>query len=211
MARSDAQESGPGWRPRPVLGQSSIIHHWTSAFHHGAKKEAMRTPPSRRLDRRVIRVWRLSAAITIIIWAVICLVPLGWSTGVVSVDGSASDRTATILAGVTTGVAAVFAVLLVVCVAVLPKIRWSRWRFDIGDDEIDICKGIWWRKRLIIPLIRVQNVETGQGPILRANGLASITVSTAAGDHEIPGLAVAEAEAVRDQVAVLARMAQDDV
>jgi membrane protein YdbS with pleckstrin-like domain len=46
---------------------------------------------------------------------------------------------------------------------------------------------------------------------MRANGLASFTVATAAGEHAIPGLMVEEADALRDHVAILARIAQEDV
>ena len=63
----------------------------------------------------------------------------------------------------------------------------------------------------VIPMVRVQHVETTQGPILKANGLASVTITTAGSKFEIPGLASAEAETLRDQVAVLARIAQEDV
>ncbi|MFR1640197.1 MAG: PH domain-containing protein [Eggerthellaceae bacterium] len=64
---------------------------------------------------------------------------------------------------------------------------------------------------LVIPFIRVQNTDTRQGPILRAFGLSSVTVATAAGEHEIPGLALDVAEQLRDRAAELARLAQEDV
>ena len=70
---------------------------------------------------------------------------------------------------------------------------------------------IVWRKRIVIPFIRVQNTDTRQGPIQRAFGLASVTVATAAGEHEIPGLASAVAEQLRDKAAELARIAQEDL
>ena len=56
-----------------------------------------------------------------------------------------------------------------------------------------------------------QNTDTRQGPILRAFGLSSVTVATAAGEHEIPGLALDVAEQLRDRAAELARLAQEDV
>ena len=68
---------------------------------------------------------------------------------------------------------------------------------ELHDDYLDIAKGIIWRKRYIIPFIRVQNTDTRQGPILRAFGLSSVTVATAAGEHVIPGLANDVADQVR--------------
>ena len=67
------------------------------------------------------------------------------------------------------------------------------------------------KKRVIVPLVRVQHVQTKQGPILRANGLATVTISTAGESFEIPGLAEADAAALRDRVAELARLAKEDV
>ena len=102
------------------------------------------------------------------------------------------------------------AVLLVVFLVVLPPIRYVRWRYELHDDYLDIAKGIIWRKRYIIPFIRVQNTDTRQGPILRAFGLSSVTVATAAGEHVIPGLATDVADQVRDRAAALARIARED-
>ena len=94
---------------------------------------------------------------------------------------------------------------------VLPPIRYVRWRYELHDDYLDIAKGIIWRKRYIIPFIRVQNTDTRQGPILRAFGLSSVTVATAAGEHAIPGLANDVADQVRDRAAELARIAREDM
>ena len=100
--------------------------------------------------------------------------------------------------------------LLIFCV-VVPQLRYIRWRYEVGQWELDIQKGIIWRTRIIVPFIRVQNTDTKQGPIQRALGLASVTVSTAAGSHEIPGLTADEADKLRDAIATQARLAQEDI
>ena len=101
--------------------------------------------------------------------------------------------------------------LVVLFVVLLPKIRYARWRWGVTDEFLEIAKGIIWRRRTVIPFIRVQNTDTRQGPLMRAFGLADVTVSTAAGEHVIPGLAAADAEALRDRAAELARIAREDV
>jgi len=172
----------------------------------------MRASPSRKLDKRITRVWRLSALINVIVWGAVGIATTGIPALALASSSSPDDQAdAPVLAVVTMCLIGLTVLALVVFVVVVPKIRWIQWAFEVFDEEIDIHKGIFWRRRLIIPLIRVQNVETHQGPIMRANGLASLTVSTAAGAHEIPGLAVDEADALRDRVAVLARIAQEDV
>ena len=108
-------------------------------------------------------------------------------------------------------IGAAWVLCLVLCLVVLPPVRYARWRYQLSDDYLDIARGIVWRKRFIIPFIRVQNTDTRQGPIQRAFGLASATVATAAGEHEIPGLASEVADQLRDKAAELARIAQEDV
>jgi membrane protein YdbS with pleckstrin-like domain len=172
----------------------------------------MRALPSRKLNKRITRVWRLSATVNVLIWSLVVLVPVGAIWAALSGTRSPSDRAAAEILGFIAVILLVLAALsFIVFVIIVPKIRWMQWSFEVYDEEIDIHKGIFWRKRIIIPLIRVQNVDTRQGPVMRANGLASFTVATAAGEHEIPGLEVAEADALRDHVAVLARIAQEDV
>jgi len=171
----------------------------------------MRALPTRKLDKRITRVWRLSATINVLFWSLLLLLPLLITATALSSFGSEERTAALILSIVTITFAALAVVAFIVFVGIVPKIRWIQWSFEVYDQEIDIHKGIFWKKRIIIPLIRVQNVDTRQGPIMRANGLASFTVATAAGEHEIPGLLVEEADALRDHVAILARIAQEDV
>lgn len=173
---------------------------------------SMRALPTRKLDKRITRVWRLSALFNVIFWSALCLIPLGIVWLVLNNSNNSSEKSASDIVGIVVlGLLALVLLAFIIFVIVVPKIRWIQWSFEVLDEEIDIHKGIFWHKRIIIPLIRVQNVDTKQGPIMRANGLASFTAATAAGAHEIPGLDVAEADALRDHVAVLARIAQEDV
>jgi membrane protein YdbS with pleckstrin-like domain len=172
----------------------------------------MRALPTRKLDKRITRVWRLSATVNVIIWSLLVLAGTGIPWLALSGSTETGDRSVAAVFGLILIIELILALLaLIISVVIVPKVRWLQWRFEVYNEEIDIQKGIFWRRRIIIPLIRVQNVDTQQGPIMRANGLASFTVSTAAGAHEIPGLDVAEADALRDHVALLARIAQEDV
>ncbi|MCI8468726.1 MAG: PH domain-containing protein [Eggerthellaceae bacterium] len=162
----------------------------------------MRELPSNQLDPRIKNVWRISDAIWIVIVFLCCFVPFAIA-GVV--EPAPWITTLLVVEGV------VFVALLVLFLVVLPPIRYARWRYELSADYLDISRGIVWRKRFIIPFIRVQNTDTKQGPILRAFGLSSVTVSTAAGAHEIPGLDNAVADQLRDRAAELARLAREDV
>ena len=162
----------------------------------------MKEMPANQLDPRVKAVWRINDAIWITL--------IGVCVGLFAVMpfAFAFPDIAGILLAVLAGC---MVVAYVVWLVVLPPIRYVRWRYEVTDDYLDIAKGIVWRKRYTIPFIRVQNTDTRQGPILRAFKLASVTVSTAAKEHVIPGLQFDAAEQLRDRAAELARLAREDV
>lgn len=101
--------------------------------------------------------------------------------------------------------------LWILAVFVMPPLRWKRWRYSINQNEIDLLRGIIVRKETLIPLSRVQHVDTRQGPLLRWFNLSSVTISTAATTHEIPGLDEVIADRVRREISTYARLAEDDV
>ena len=157
-----------------------------------------------KLDPRIKSVWRINDALWIVVCAIICIVP--FLIVLLAANEDAAWAGTVMLLEVIAAVA-----LLVVFLGVLPSIRYARWRYRVSEDYLEIRKGIVWRKHYVIPFIRVQNTDTRQGPILRAFGLASVTVATAAGEHEIPGLRTQDAELLRDKAAELARLAREDV
>lgn len=110
-----------------------------------------------------------------------------------------------IIAGVLVLVYAYFFIYL------FPKIKWQRWRYEVRESEIELQHGLFIVKRTLIPMVRVQHVDTSQGPILRKYHLAGIMISTAATNHEIPALVMEEADELRSRISNLARVADDDV
>jgi len=105
------------------------------------------------------------------------------------------------------------AVLLIniAAVTILPVIRWRRWSYKIGMDEIELRHGLFIITRTLIPIYRVQHVDTRQGPLYGGFDLASVTISTAATTHEIPALNEETAMQVRSRISELARKAREDV
>lgn len=104
--------------------------------------------------------------------------------------------------------AAVLAAVLL-CV-VVPELRWRRWRYEVRDEEIDIRRGTVAVTRRIVPMVRVQHVDTTRGLLEQGFGLATVVVHTAAGGTTIPLLEQAEAARVRDRIAILSRARDDD-
>ena len=102
-------------------------------------------------------------------------------------------------------------VVVAVAVAiVVPEVMWRRWRYEVRDEEIDLRHGLLSVKRTLVPIRRVQHVDTESGPVQGMFDLATVSFHTAAGKTEIPALTRGEAEAVRRRVAELART-RDDV
>lgn len=164
----------------------------------------MRGRPEFKLDPRIKTVWRISDVIVItIIFACVALVGvIAWLV----------DETTHFWSG---PYCLICVLLFVVCLLLdlfaITPFRYSRWRYQLFPDFLEIENGIIWRKHVVVPFIRVQNTDTRQGPVLRAFGLASVMVSTAGASFEIPGLNADEADQVRDRAAELARIAREDV
>ncbi len=55
--------------------------------------------------------------------------------------------------------------------------RYYRWR--TVSEELQIWRGILFRKRITIPFMRVQNVNVVRGPLLLIFGLSAVEVETA--------------------------------
>ena len=104
-------------------------------------------------------------------------------------------------------------VLLSICcsIVIFPNIRWKIWRYEVREQEIEIQSGLFVVKRTLIPMVRVQHVDTEQGPILRKYKLANISISSAATTHTIPLLQLKDADMLRTKISDLARVAEEDV
>ena len=95
--------------------------------------------------------------------------------------------------------------LAVFSVFVAPGVRWRRWRYEIRPDEVDLQRGVWWVSRTLVPLARIQHVDTRQGPLQRRYGLSTVVFHTAAGPSHIPELSTPIAAEARDRIADLTR------
>jgi len=96
-------------------------------------------------------------------------------------------------------------VISALSVGVMPDLRWRRWRYEIREDEVDLQRGIFWVSRTLVPLARIQHVDTQSGPLQRRFGLATVVFYTAAGPNQIPELSAPVAAGVRDRIAALTK------
>jgi len=100
-------------------------------------------------------------------------------------------------------------VVAVAAIVVSPELRWRRWRWEVREHEIDLQRGTLAITRTLVPMLRVQHVDTKRDLLQQVLGLATVVFHTAAGANEIPALTVAEAGEVRDRIAALAQAADE--
>ena len=148
--------------------------------------------PARRLAPAARWMWRAQGAMT----SVLVL-------GAAFIVDTAADGTAATLTWIAALVVSAAAILVV------PELRWRRWRWEVREHEVDIRRGTLTETRTLVPMQRVQHVDTRRDPLEQALGLATVVFHTAAGENRIPALPVEEAGAVRERIAALARTADE--
>jgi membrane protein YdbS with pleckstrin-like domain len=156
--------------------------------------------PTRRLARGARALWTLEA--------LAAALPVLGVTAIVSV---ALDDAAWAPAVLVSALWAVVAIAVVVRVAAVPQLRWRRWRYEVRESEIDLRRGAFTVRRTLVPMSRVQHVDTRRTVFSQLFGLAAVVFHTAAGANEIPALTEAEAAAIRDAIADLSSMSDDPV
>jgi membrane protein YdbS with pleckstrin-like domain len=161
----------------------------------------MRNPPNQQIDPRAISLWRVQGLFAPLFWGgagAVALVLMQRSTTFVPTWFIAA------FVGLVLSYAA-FRVLVV------PAWRWRYWRYEVDDCELYLQHGFLVIRRTVIPLLRIQHVDTTQGPVSKHFGLSAVRVSTAASAHEIPALADEVADNLRDRISQLAREAREQL
>ena len=148
--------------------------------------------PSRHLAPAARRLWRIEGALA----------------------GGLALAAAGVLQAVAGGTLAWLGWIAAIALAVLasvavPELRWRRWRWEVRDEEIDLRHGALTEVRTIVPMARVQHVDSEVGPLERRLGLASVWVHTASGAFEIPALDAERARELRVRIARLARVSDE--
>ena len=149
------------------------------------------------LHPRVVGLWRIQALI-------------GFSTLFVPLSLGAAGVLFTVLGlgpalAIAMGsMALLLLVLLIIQVGLWPSLSYDRFRYAVRDHDLWVSRGVLFRQQSVIPHVRIQHVDTRQGPVERIFGITRLLVFTASGmaaDGGIPGLDSATAEALRDDLA----------
>jgi hypothetical protein len=100
---------------------------------------------------------------------------------------------------------AVVLVVLLLVVAFIPR-RVRSIGYQLREDDLLFRRGLLFQRFVSVPYGRMQLVDINRGPISRILGLSDLRFVTAASSSgvAIPGLAVADAEELRDRLVELA-------
>lgn len=163
----------------------------------------MRTLPKQTLDPKAIHVWRIKGTISSLVFAFIVSIYLVLSSFIHFLP--TPPKWGFLLLILLIFVYAAYKIVLI------PNLRFRYWRYDVTEEEIDLYRGIFVRTRTVVPMTRVQHVDTEDGPLFRYYGLAAVIISTAATIHVIPALSQEVADELREKIARFAMVVEDDV
>ena len=158
--------------------------------------------PANRVDRGAVWLWAVQG---LAFWVVIAAVVVTLS--VVLPDDVPS--------GVSVPLAVARWLLLpltVLSVVVEPLWRYRVHRWEVTEEAVYTLEGWLSRTWRIVPVSRIQTVDTTRGPLQQLLGLAAISVRTAshAGSTSIQQLAAPVAESVAHDLALRANAVHDE-
>jgi membrane protein YdbS with pleckstrin-like domain len=102
-------------------------------------------------------------------------------------------------------VPAVVLVIMILVVAFVPR-RVRAIGYQLRDDDLLFRRGLLFQRFVAVPYGRMQLIDITRGPVSRVLGLSDLHFVTAAASSsvQIPGLLIADAEELRDQLVALA-------
>ena len=111
-----------------------------------------------------------------------------------------------VLPSVVTWIALALVVTIAVVNFILIPFRVRAMRYWLRDDDFVFRRGVIFQRQVAVPYGRLQLVDINRGPLSRLLGLAEIRLVTAAASSgvTIPGIVLADSEALRDELVALA-------
>ena len=159
-------------------------------------------PPAHRVHRTAIWLWAAQGLLASVVAAAVVI---GLSLGLPE----------DLPRGVSVALAVarwLLAPLFLLAVLVEPLWRYRVHRWEVTADAVYTLEGWLTRTWRIVPVSRIQTVDTTRGPLQQLLGLASISVRTAshAGSTSIEQLYAPTAEAVAHDLALRANAVHDE-
>jgi uncharacterized protein len=98
---------------------------------------------------------------------------------------------------------AIMGTLLLLAITLTAPRQHARMGYALGSDYLRVVRGFLFFTDTVVPFVRVQHIDVGQGPVERLFGLARVVVHTA-GTHNsivtLAGLKRGDADAMRETI-----------
>ncbi|MFA9398037.1 MAG: PH domain-containing protein [Clostridiaceae bacterium] len=91
-----------------------------------------------------------------------------------------------------------------------PFIEYKQWSYKITEERVVYNHGIYYKKKSIIPISRIQHLDISQGPIQKIFKLSSVKIYTAGMAHEIVAISTSKAEEIVDNLNKFVLKVDDD-
>ena len=163
-------------------------------------------PPERRVARAAIALWTLENLVGAVLTLLVATVIAWW------LSAAAPSWVPRTVSHHAWWLPAILALLAVPGVLVAPTWRYAVHRWEVSADVLYTRTGWFNREWQLVPVSRIQTVDTTQSWLERPLGLATLRVQTAshAGSSEVEGLPAPVATALAEQLAVRAGTFRDD-
>lgn len=145
----------------------------------------------RKLDEKAIKSFRRGKGILLAVMTLIAALIIAFGS-----LAEMSDVSSYAIIGIGIIIEALFLAVFII----YPPLEYAQWKYLLTDDRVEIEHGIFFKKRSIIPIIRIQNISVSQGPINRSLGLYELQIYIASGNFEIPCLSKEDADAIADNL-----------
>lgn len=145
----------------------------------------------KKLDKRVLKLWYIRAAITSLALAGV----LASAAVIPAAAGASGDVTLAVLIGVGIPV-----VLLLALTLIMPMLRYRMYAWGYDDKRIVVKQGVIFRQRVVIPVCQIQDLHRTQGPLRMMLGLSDVTISTAGSNFDISTLTTEDADRMVDEL-----------
>lgn len=145
----------------------------------------------KKLDKRVLKLWYIHAAIASLAPAAVFAI-----AAVILYSMEASGEV-------------IFAVLLSVgipvflilgLILIMPALRYKMYAWGYDNKRIIVKQGVIFKKRVVIPVCQIQDLHRTQGPIMMMLNLSDVTISTAGSNFDISTLTTGEADSMIDEL-----------
>jgi len=146
----------------------------------------------RSIHPAIKTVWRISAAISLLVTAAVFLL-----SGYALSGSMDQPRWMGLVAG------GILTALVSLPSLILVDRQWTNWTYQLREQDLVMTWGVFWQTRRCVARDRIQHIDINEGPLDRRFGLKQVVIHTAGmigSVAAIPGLTHSEAEFLRQQL-----------